>query len=70
LAHHFKKVATTSFVASVIWMHQVSAVAAKANFLTRAIDRTTDTTILLSFLSIDAYSSSSLGHVQRVLAHK
>jgi predicted neuraminidase len=70
LAHHSKKVVATSFVAPVIWTHQVSAIAAEANFLAGVIDRTTDITVLLSFLSIAASSSSSLGHVQRVSAHK
>jgi hypothetical protein len=69
LAHHYKKVVAASFVASVIWMHQVSAIAAEENFLARAINRIANTTILLSFLFIAA-SSSSLGHVQKVSAHK
>ncbi len=70
LAHHSKKVATTSFVAPIIWMHQISAITIEANFLARAIDRTVDTTVLLSLLFVAASSSSSLGHVQRVSAHK
>lgn len=67
-----KKVAAASFVAPVIWTHQASAVAAEANFLAGAIDRTADTTVLLSLLSVAAAAaaSSSLGHVQRVSAHK
>jgi hypothetical protein len=70
LAHHSKKIVTTSFVTLVIWTHQVSVVAAEANFLAGATDRTIYTTILLSFLSVVASSSFSLGHVQRVSAHK
>jgi len=69
LAHHYKKVVAASFVALVIWMHQVSAIAVEVNFLARAINKIANTTILLSLLSIAA-SSSSLGHVQRVSAHK
>jgi hypothetical protein len=63
LVHHSKKVIATSFVASVIWTHQVLAVAAKANSLARATDKTENTTVLLSLLFGDASSSSSLGHV-------
>jgi hypothetical protein len=70
LAHHFKKVIAASFVTPVIWTHQVSIVAAEANFLARATNRTIDTTVLLSLLAVTASSSSSLGHVQRVSAHK
>jgi len=70
LAHHSKKVVVASFVAPVIWTHQVSAIAAEANFLVGATNRIANTTILLSLLSIVASSSSSLGHVQRILAHK
>jgi hypothetical protein len=70
LAHYSKKVNATSFVALVIWMHQVSAIVAKVNFLVGVTDRTPDTTVFLSLLSIAASSFSSLGHVQRVLAHK
>jgi hypothetical protein len=69
LAHHSKKVVVASFVALVIWTHQVSAVTTKANFLAGAIDRTIDTTILLSLLFVVA-SSSSLRHVQKVSTHK
>jgi hypothetical protein len=69
LAHHSKKVIAASFVASIIWMHQVSPVLAKANFLGGTTNRIADTTILLSLLSIAA-SFSSLGHVQKVSAHK
>jgi len=70
LAHHSKKVNAASFVAPIIWMHQVLAVVAKANFLAGATNRTTDTTVLISLLSVATSSSSSLEHVQRVSAHK
>jgi len=70
LAHHSKKVFAASFVAPVIWMHQVLTITTEANLLARAIDRISDTTILLSLLSIVASSSSSFGHVQKVSTHK
>jgi hypothetical protein len=70
LAHHSKKVVVASFVTLVIWTHQVLAVAVEANFLAGATYRTSNTTVLLSLLSIVVSFSYSLGHVQRVLAHK
>jgi hypothetical protein len=70
LAHHSKKVIAASFVAPVIWMHQISTVVVEANFLVGATDRTSDTIVLLSLLSVVTFSSFSLGHVQRVLSNK
>jgi len=61
LAHHSKKVVVASFVAQIIWTHQVST---EANFLAGVTNRTIDITVLLSLLSVTvSSSSSSLGHV-------
>jgi hypothetical protein len=63
LTHHSKKVIVASFVALVIWMHQVSAGVAEANFLAKATNRIANTIVLLSLLSIATSFPSSLGHV-------
>jgi hypothetical protein len=63
LAHHSKKIVAASFVALVIWMHQISNVATEAKFLAGTTNRAIDTTILLSLLFVATTSSSSLGHV-------